>query len=78
MTRTEMRSIAATMQVLAAIRGDIPSPAGLTFDELLDADRTGPRDTMNRRIVRPRPFEIAAGRTTRYPRCRPQAAFARG
>lgn len=79
MTRTEMRSVAATMQVLAAIRGDIAEPAGLTFDELLEADCIDPRrHTMKRRIVGQRPFEIVPGRSTRFPRSRPQAFLARG
>jgi hypothetical protein len=79
MTRTEMRSAAATLQVLAAVRGDYQPPAGLTVDLLLaagDSDRLGRR--MNRYIPRHRPFDLLAGRTMRYPRPRPKAAFARG
>jgi hypothetical protein len=79
MTRTEMRSAAATLQVLAAVRGDYQPPAGLTVDLLLAAgnpDRVG--DSMNRRIPRTRPFDVVAGRAMRYPRLRSNGTFARG
>lgn len=68
-----MRSIAATMQVLAAVRGETGPLAPLTFDGLMEKD-PGTHRQSTRRIVRQRPYDIASGRTARHPRVRPDRA----
>ncbi len=78
MTRTEIRSKAATMQILAVIRNDSCRFASLTVDFLLGTQTPNAfLDRMERRSNRSRAFDIADGRVMRYPRPR-QVASARG
>ena len=78
MNRTEIRSKAATMQILSVIRNDSRRFAGLTVDFLLGAQTPDAfLDRMERRSNRARAFDVTDGRVMRYPRPR-QVADTRG
>ena len=78
MDRTRLRSIAATLQVLAAAGGSLRPMIGVTVDALLADGATFPDRPMTRRIAPPLSLEPAVvGRTMRYPRPRPKASRGR-
>lgn len=79
MDRTRLRSIAATLQVLAAAGGSLRPMIGVTVDALLaDGATTFPDRPMTRRIAPPLSLEPAVvGRTMRYPQPRPKATRGR-